>query len=105
MNENGRMENVAGPSFWLLNSPFFPWFPHGFPMVSPWPVVGALCTAPLNVNPFAAPSYGYCQCQGGRRSRGPREGRERERNHGKTKGKPWETHLVILMFVSHLMLA
>ena len=26
---------------------------------------GALCTAPLNVNPFGAPSYGYCQCQGG----------------------------------------
>jgi len=27
--------------------------------------LGALCTAPLNVNPFAPPSYGYCQCQGG----------------------------------------
>ena len=29
---------------------------------------GAFCTAPLNVNPFA-PSYGYCQCQGGRKHR------------------------------------
>ena len=27
--------------------------------------LGALCTAPMNINPFAAPSYGYCQCQGG----------------------------------------
>jgi len=24
---------------------------------------GAVCSAAFNLNPFAAPQYGYCQCQ------------------------------------------
>ena len=57
----GRVSRCMILSF--IVSDFLHWFikPRNTASAS-----GALCTAPMNINPFAAPSYGYCQCQGGR---------------------------------------